>query len=230
MRFSVVVLAAALLVTGASTGAAGPASTSASAFVVTLTADGRRAQAGKPWHYVVKAVDASGRPVKGTAIVRVIAYGETLDTVGWFGFNGRLRKTYRWSGMLGGSSALLEAKVVGARATRTARYPVRVVADTGRPRFRVTLAGSGHSAKAGAPWQFVVRALDAHGNSIQGTAVVRVIVKGQIADTVGWFGFKKRIVRAYRWPRTYRGSVARLQAKVIGPGGTRTVVYAVRVR
>jgi nitroreductase len=228
MRVVAVLFAVALLATGVS--AAAPGRTNAPSLVVTLTADGKTARAGQPWHFVVRAVDAQGHAVRASARVRAIAYGESIDTVGWFGFNGVLRRTYRWSPTLGGATAQLEAKVVGPRATRVVRYSVHVVSDTGRPRFRATLVGSSHAATAGAPWHFLVRALDAHGNSIQGTAIVRVVAGGRIVDTVGWFGFKRRILHAYRWSPTLRGSVALLQAKVVGPGGTRTVVYAVRVR
>jgi len=126
-------------------------------------------------------------------------------------------------------TAEVEARVVVGRDVRTVTYRVHVVGETGRPRFTAMLIGSSHRAVPGTAWRFLVRALDAHGNSIAGTAIVRVVAAGRIVDTLGWFGFRRRILRAYHWSPSLRGSIALLQAKVVGPGGTRTVVYPVRV-
>ena len=49
-------------------------------------------------------------------------------------------------------------------------------------------------------------------------------------DTVGWFGFTGSLRKTYSWSPTLRGQRALLQVSVAGPGGTRTVAYAVRVR
>src|SRR5206468_2351480 len=66
-------------------------------FRVTLAGASRTPTAGAPWRYVVRAVSPSGRPVNGTAVVRVVSGGRIVDTVGWFTFRGTLRNTYRWS-------------------------------------------------------------------------------------------------------------------------------------
>ena len=101
---------------------------------------------------------------------------------------------------------------------------------TGNPRFRATLRADGHVVKAGTPWRFVVRSWNLANRPIPGTAIVRVRRSGRIVDTVGWFGFKRGVVqRTYRWSKTLRGRYALLEAKVIGPGGTRTLAYRVRI-
>ncbi len=230
VRARVIVVAAALLFVGGAAAAA-PATPH---FQATLRGDSHRPAAGEEWHFTVRAVDAAGRPVSGTAIVRVLVRGKVVDTVGWFGFDGTLRRTYRWSTTLKGSTAVLEAKVVGPGGARTVTYDVRVTsawaASTGRPAFRMTLAGTGRTPVAGTRWGYVVRAFDTSGRPVAGTAVVRVVVRSRVVDTVGWFGFKGTLQRAYRWSKKLRGASAVLQAKVVGPGGTRVESYAVRVR
>jgi hypothetical protein len=211
-----------------------PASAGTARFVVRLTADNHRPRASATWHYVVRARDKAGRPVAGTAIVRVLVRGKIVDTLGWFGFNGKLRRGYRWSPHLKGSYAVLQAKVVGPGGSRIAGYGVRVrrasTLTTGTPRFRATLRGASHSAAAGAAWRYVVRAVDRAGRPVKGTAIVRVFVGSKRVDTVGWFGFKGVLRRTYRWSSNLQGANATLKARVVGPGGTRLLAYAVRVR
>jgi len=105
----------------------------------------------------------------------------------------------------------------------------RSASKTGNPRFHATLRADGHVVTAGSPWHFVVRSFDSANQPIPGTAIVRVRHAGRIVDTVGWFGFKGVVRRTYRWSTTLRGSYALLEAKIVGPGGTRTLAYAVRV-
>jgi hypothetical protein len=120
-------------------------------------------------------------------------------------------------------AALGTAVMSGAAATD--------VQTTGNPLFRATLRGDGHVANVGTPWHFVVRAVDLHNRPVPGTAIVRVRQKGKIVDTIGWFGFRKGVVRrTYHWAPILRGSYVLLEAKVIGPGGTRLLGYAVKVR
>src|SRR5207245_1392743 len=132
--------------------------------------------------------------------------------VGWFGFKGTLRRTYRWSPQLQGERALLQAKVVGPGGSRFAGYAVRVVSDwpssTGNPTFQTRLTGQSHTAVARAKWRFTVRAVNTDGAPFNGTAIVRVLSRGQIVDTVGTFGFKGRLSRTYRWSRQLRRSSA----------------------
>jgi hypothetical protein len=95
-------------------------------FSVSLKADNARPKAGTPWHFVVNARTRKGRPVAGTAIVRVLMQDNVVDTVGWFGFKGTLRRTYRWSPKLRGTTVELQAKIVGTGGTSTASYLVTV--------------------------------------------------------------------------------------------------------
>ena len=223
MKTAVACLVVALLATGASRA-------TVSDFRVTLSGDDRMPAAGEPWRFVVRSTDAAGHPVAGTAIVRVLVAGRTFDTVGWFGFNGVLRRTYRWSRALGGAKALLQVTVTGPEGKRTAGYAVRVVADSGKPRFRATLLGDDPKPRAGVPWRFALRAFDGAGNPVGGTAILRVVANGRIVDTLGWFRFDGLLRQTYRWPSALRGSSALLQATVVGPGGTRAAADAVLVR
>jgi hypothetical protein len=96
------------------------------AFNASLSTDTSTPKTGVPWAFAVRAVDARGRPIPATAIVRVIQGHKVLDTVGWFGFKGTLRRSYKWSSDLEGSSAVLEVKVVGSGGTRAIRHAVKV--------------------------------------------------------------------------------------------------------
>jgi len=229
MKLAVLLVAAALVATSAAAAAATQTRAASTGVTLTLTATAHTVRAGTPWRFVLRAKDANGNALPASADVRVLAYGQKFDDVGLFGFKGVLSRTYRWSPLLGGTTPTLEAKVTIGRTTKFVRYVVHVNGDTGRPQFRATLTGSAHTAAPGGSWHYLVRAVDARGNSIQGTAIVRVIAHGQIVDTVGWFGFKRRILRAYSWSPQLSGAFALMQAKVVGPGGTRIVTYPVHV-
>jgi hypothetical protein len=222
VRAAVVVVFLALLPSAAAAG-------QRSAVRVTLTGQSGTPHAGERWRFAVSATDAAGRAVGGTATLRVVQAGRVVDTLGVFRFDGTLRRTYRWSPTLGGSRAVLQATVLAAGAKRKVAFAVRVVADTGDPRFSATVSGQNRRPKVGTPWWWAVRAR-AGGRAAGGTAIVRVVVAGHVVDTVGWFGFDGAVGHSYRWSPKLRGSPALFQAKIIGPGGTRTVAYAVRVR
>jgi len=225
-------LAAALLVLGLRAQAvahASPTTAWAPTFRVSLTADDHRPTAGEAWHFSVRASTTSGRPISGTVLIQVLMGGRVADTIGLFRFSGVHETAYRWSPALAGATAFLQATVVTADGARRVRLAVNVVGKTGRPQFRVTLSGDGHSTQSGDPWHYRVRARDARGRPIGATAVVRVIVGGQVVDTIGWFRFRGGMRRAYRWSLRLQNTVALLQVRLIGPGGARTVGYMVRV-
>ena len=101
----------------------------------------------------------------------------------------------------------------------------------GEPDFgRVTLYGKNRTPRAGARWWYVVRAVSTNGRRFSGTAIMRVVLRGKVIDTIGWFGFKGYLRRTYRFNRLLRGRRVVLQARVVGTGGVRTVGYLVRVR
>jgi hypothetical protein len=199
-------------------------------FAASIAATTHRPAAGARWAFVVRVLDARGRPVPASALVRVLVGGATVDTIGMFGFRGTLRRSYTWPSTLRAAAATVEARVRGPDGTRTVAYAVRVRAISGRPSFRPEIDGASRSPAAGRPWSYVVRGADAAGRGIRGTAVVRVLVRGRVVDTVGWFSFNGALHRTYRWSPSLRGRQALLQASVVGPGGTHTVGYAVRVR
>ena len=104
-----------------------PAGSSATPhFRVTLIGQNRRPRAGYRWGYVVRAVNFSGKRFGGTAIMRVVINRKIVDTIGWFGFKGVLRKTYRFNPVLRGKRVVLQAKVIGTGGSRIAGYVVRV--------------------------------------------------------------------------------------------------------
>jgi hypothetical protein len=98
------------------------------------------------------------------------------------------------------------------------------------PRFSVTVSGSNHSPRAGKLWRYVVRAVDPAGQPVGGTAIVQVLVRGRVVDTVGWFGFEGVLRRSYRFSTLLVGKSAVFRAKVIGPGGVRFAGFKVHVR
>jgi hypothetical protein len=203
------------------------------AFRAILRGESHGPRMGAPWRYSVRAVDMAGRPVRATATIRVLVHGRRVDTIGVFTFKGTLRRTYRWSPGLDGSTATIQARVLGPGGTRLAGYWVRVrgtSSSTGRPRFRASLTADSHAPRTSERWGYVVRARDPRGRPVGGTVVVRVVAAGKIVDTVGLFGFDGTLRRRYRWSTNLIGSAAVFQAKVIGPGGTRTIGYGVRVR
>ena len=226
MRAAVAVLAMA----APAVAAAGSAFAHTPHFTASVAATTHRPAAGARWVFVVRALDARGRPVPASVLVRVLVGGATVDTIGMFGFQGTLRRSYTWPSTLRAAAATVEARVRGPDGTRTVTYAVHVRPISGRPRFRPEIDGASRRPVAGRPWSFVVRAADAAGHGIRGTAVVRVLVRGRVVDTIGWFGFTGVLHRTYRWSPTLRGRRALLQASVVGPGGTHTVGYAVRVR
>jgi hypothetical protein len=229
VRTTLVLLGAAALLSTAGGAAARQSGATAPHFRASVVGSTKAPFAGVRWHYTVRAVDSAGRAVQASALVRVLVGGQPLDTIGMFGFDGTLRRSYRWSTTLRGLPAVLQAKVTGPGGTRTARYSVRIRSYSGKPKFRAVVSGGTRNPVAGAKWPFSLKATDAAGHGVPGTAIVRVLVHGKVVDTVGWFGFKGSLKKSYRWSPTLRGQRALLQVNVVGPGGTRTVVYAVRV-
>ena len=230
MRTTIVLLAAAALLGTTGAAAAQLQQSAAARFRASVSGATRAPFAGVRWRYSVRAVNANGRTVAASALLRVFVDGRRLDTIGQFGFKGTLRRSYRWSTTLRGLAAVLEAKVTGPGGTRTVRFPVRIRSYSGQPTFHVAISGGTRTPLAGAKWPFVVRARNAAGRGVPGSARVRVLVHGKLRDTVGWFGFTGSLRKTYSWSPTLRGQRALLQVSVAGPGGTRTVAYAVRVR
>ena len=230
MRTTIVLLAAAALLGTTGAAAAQKHQSAVARFHASVSGATHFPFAGPRWRYSIRAVDASGHAVPASALVQVLVDGRPLDTVGKFGFKGTLHRSYRWSATLRGLAAVLQAKVNGPGGTRTVRFPVRIRSYSGKPTFSAAVAGKTRTPRAGANWPFVVRARNAAGSGVPGTARVRVLLHGKVVDTVGWYGFKGMLRKTYSWSPTIRGQRALLQATVVGPGGTRAVAYAVRVR
>jgi hypothetical protein len=229
VKTTLVLLGAAALLSTAGGAAARESGITAPHFNASVVGSTKTPFAGMRWRYRIRAVNSAGRPVKASALVRVFVAGRVLDTIGMFGFKGTLRGTYRWSTTLRGFRAVLQAKVTGPGGVRTVSYPVRIRSYSGTPHFRAALGGGTRTPRPALRWPYVVRAKTVLGNPVSGTVIVRVLVRGRVVDTIGWFGFKGTLRRTYHWSPTLKGARAVLQASVVGPGGTRTVGYAVRV-
>ena len=230
MRTTIVLLAAATLLGTTGAAAALKHQSSAAHFRASVVSVQHSPFVGHRWRFSIHAMNAGGHPIAASALVRVLVDGHRLDTIGQFGFKGNLGRSYRWSQNLRGLKAVIQAKVTGPGGTRTVRLPVRVRSYSGKPEFRVRLRAGTRRPVAGAIWTFALRARNAAGRGISGTARVRVLLHGRPVDTVGWFGIKRSISKTYTWSPKLRGQRAVLQVSVVGPGGTRTVTYAVRVR
>lgn len=94
-------------------------------FDVTLTASSHAVRAGEPLRWTVRAV-SEGKPAGGTAKMRVFVGGEAVDTIGFIPFTGSLSRTYRFSPLLKGKDAILQAEVEGDGGTQRANWPVHV--------------------------------------------------------------------------------------------------------
>jgi len=230
VRTAIALLGAAALLGATGVAAAQLNQSATIGFRASVSATTRAPFAGPRWVYSVRAVNGNGRAVPASALVRVLVDGRPLDTVGQFGFKGKLRRSYRWPQTLSGLAAVLQAKVKGPGGTRTVRYPVRIRSYVGRPAFRATVSGDGRRPLAGAKWSFVVRAHNAAGQGVAATAKIYVLLHGKVVDTVGWLSFKGSLRKTYRWSPTLRHQGALLQVNVVGPGGMRAVSYAVHVR
>ncbi len=97
-------------------------------FTATLVAPTHSPKVGQPWRYSIYIRDLRGRPIKGTAIQRVLtSSGRVVDGVGTYTFRGVYRRTYYWPRVDRGKNLTFQAKVSGPRGgTKTINYPIRV--------------------------------------------------------------------------------------------------------
>jgi hypothetical protein len=113
-------------VTVPNTADAKPVPTGKPTFKIELTASAHTVRAGEPFRFTVRAVDANGKRVAGTAKMRVFLGKDPVDTLGFFPFTGTLTRTYRFSKLLKGKDVVLQAEVEGAGGTQRANWPVHV--------------------------------------------------------------------------------------------------------
>jgi len=157
---------AVLAIAASAAAAAGLAFARAPEFAASIAAPTHRPAAGARWPFVVRAVDARGRPVPASALVRVLVGGAPVDTIGMFGFRGALRRSYTWPSTLRAAAATVEARVRGPDGTRTVTYAVHVRPISGRLAPRTTRAarrwacGSRRRSRAGSE---VAPRSDGHG-------------------------------------------------------------------
>jgi hypothetical protein len=113
-------------VTVPNTANAKPVPTGKPMFRVTLTASTHTIAAGQILRYTVRAVDGNGKPASCTAKMRVFVGSAEVDTIGFIPFTGTLMRTYKFSRLLKGKDAILQAEVEGAGGTVRANWPVHV--------------------------------------------------------------------------------------------------------
>jgi hypothetical protein len=99
---------------------------------------------------------------------------------------------------------------------------------SGKPVFTAGLTATSHSPTAGRPFAFTVTATKG-GKAASATAKMRVFVRDELVNTLGWFPFEGRLVKSYTWPKSLKGQQAVLQAEVEGEGGTQRVNWPVEV-
>jgi hypothetical protein len=95
-------------------------------FRASLRAPTHTPSVGKGWTYVVTARYPSGQPASATVVARVLDRGKVIDTIGWNGFKGRFRDTYRWPDSDRGRSLVFQARVIGPGGSTILTYRVRV--------------------------------------------------------------------------------------------------------
>ncbi|MDX6513031.1 MAG: hypothetical protein QOE36_2535 [Gaiellaceae bacterium] len=98
------------------------------------------------------------------------------------------------------------------------------------PRFKVSLYAPTHNPHVGAKWRYSIKVTNLVGNPIEATAKQEIRTsRGLKVDVIGWNSFKGSFARSYRWPAADRGKDLVFTIRVVGPGGTRILKYAVKV-
>jgi hypothetical protein len=98
-------------------------------------------------------------------------------------------------------------------------------------RFTATFVAPTHTPAAGTPWRYAIYVRNLpEGNPIVASAHRYVLLNGRRIDTVGWNKFRGVFRQTYVWPRVDRGKALVFQARVLGPGGTITRNYKIRVQ
>ena len=94
---------------------------------ISLSTDGHSPNAGRPWHFTVRAKDSHGRPVGGTAIPRVLLSGKIIDTIGWFAFaHGIFRHVIVWTSDKKGQPLVFRVEVQANGGVKNLDYPILV--------------------------------------------------------------------------------------------------------
>lgn len=95
-------------------------------FKVTVVADTHAPAVGTPWHYTIRAKNADGTAVTGTAMPAVFQGNTRLDGIGWFGFSGIYKGTYTWKSEWRGKPLDFVADVQANGGVESAKYAITV--------------------------------------------------------------------------------------------------------
>lgn len=102
--------------------------------------------------------------------------------------------------------------------------------QTAKLKFRVSLFAPTHNPQVGAKWRYAIKVTNLAGTPIEATAKQEIrTARGLKVDVIGWNSFKGSFARTYRWPLADRGKDLVFSIRVVGPGGTKVMKYAVKV-
>ena len=93
---------------------------------VSLTATGHRPVAGESWSFIVKAKNKDGSPTPGTVRAILLEHGKLYDTIGWYGFSGKLRHSVVFPLERKNLPLVFEAQVIANGGVVNLKYPIKV--------------------------------------------------------------------------------------------------------
>jgi hypothetical protein len=95
-------------------------------FTASLTADGHRPVAGEDWTFTVRAKNKDGTPTGGTVRALLILNGKLYDTIGWYGFNGKLTHAVNFPLERKDLPLVFRAQIVANGGVKNLDYPIKV--------------------------------------------------------------------------------------------------------
>jgi hypothetical protein len=95
-------------------------------FIASLTADGHRPVAGEDWTFTVRAKNKDGTPTGGTVRALLLLNGKLYDTIGWYGFNGKLTHAVNFPLERKDLPLVFRAQIVANGGVKNLDYPIKV--------------------------------------------------------------------------------------------------------
>ncbi len=126
----------------------------------------------------------------------------------------------------------LRLVILSAAATAATALLVAPAAfpQAAKLKFKVSFYAPTHNPHVGAKWRYTIKVTNLVGTPIGATAKQEIRTsRGLKVDVIGWNAFKGSFGRSYRWPAADRGKDLVFTLRVVGPGGTRVLKYAVKV-
>jgi hypothetical protein len=101
-------------------------------------------------------------------------------------------------------------------------------ASSGTLPFTATLSATSHTPRVGTAWWYEITVLGPTGNPLPSIAKVFVYQGSSKINTVGFFRFKGRLLKKFRWQSFLRGAHLVLVAQVQSGTAQTKLGYAVR--